>query len=131
MILGVFNLKSDIGAKQAADVTYTFMSSPTIDIVCLSFPTDSYISMITRDKNSLGDTILYLPVFRDLRRLSKELLYYRVHRHHGPRNYTQQLFPVTWTDTSCSLVFSSYDHTSPGPHPILQGVWSMRGHFEI
>ena len=89
MILGVFNLKSDIGAKQAADVTYTFMSSPTcnsIDIVCLSFPTDSYISMITHDKNSLGDTILYSPVFRDLRRLSKELLY-RIHRHHGPRNY--------------------------------------------
>ena len=34
MILGVFNLKSDIGAKRAADVTYihvTFGVDPTAD----------------------------------------------------------------------------------------------------
>ena len=24
-----------------------------------------------------------------------------------------------------------YDHTTPGPHPVLQRVWSMRGDFEI
>ena len=35
----------------------------------------------------------------------------------------QRLLPVTWTDTSCSAIFSSeYDHTAPGTPSITRGV---------
>ena len=46
--------------------------------------------MIARDKNSLGDTILHLLPFRDLRRSSKELLGPTVTTDHGTK---QRLVP--------------------------------------
>ena len=91
--------------------------------------------MIARDKNSLGDTILYLPAFRELRRSSKELLGPTVTTDHGTM---QRLLPMTWTDTSCSAIFGwlgqprGTDMIAPPlqSHPLLHRVWSM-GDFEI
>ena len=70
VILGVFDLKSDMGVKRAADVTYIHVV--TNNRHRLSFPTSSYIFHDRRDKtHCMGDPILYLPAFGDLSEVIK------------------------------------------------------------
>ena len=60
VILGVFDLESDMGVKRAADVTYIHVV--TNNRHRLSFPTSGYIFHDRRDKtHCMGDPILYLP----------------------------------------------------------------------
>ena len=88
--------------------------------------------MTARDKNTLGDTVPYLPAFRDLRKSSEELLGSTVTTDHRTM---QRLLPVSWTDTSCSGIRlaqprgTEYDRTAPGPRSLLQGVLSMGEDF--
>ena len=70
MVSSTLSLTYEPNEWQTSD---TFISLPTTDIDDFSFPTDT-LSKLAWDKNSLGDTTLYLPAFRDERRLSKELV---------------------------------------------------------
>ena len=71
MILGVFNLKSDIGAKRAADIHA--VTNNRHRLFLLSNRQLATFSMIARDKNSLV-TQYCIYQFRDMRTSSEELL---------------------------------------------------------
>ena len=133
MILGVFNLKSDIGAKQAADVTYTFMSSPTCNnrhrvFVLSNMQIVTFLWSLATKTHWVTQYCIHQSSETWGGYQKSCYIGSTVTTDHGTM---QRLLPVTWTDTSCLLIFSSYDRTSPGPHSLLQEVCSMRGHFEI
>ena len=110
----------DIGAKRAADVTCIYFMS------LINCP----FQQIAHNKNSLGDTILYLLSFRDLRRSCIK----RVARPGPPSpRITELCSSCVAGDTSCSTtttwhrIWLHYTWTMPS----IEGVWSMGGDLEI
>ena len=70
MVSSTLSLTYEPNEWQTSDM---FVSLPTTDIRRLLFP-NRCTFQARLGQNSLGDTTLYLPAFRDERRLSKELV---------------------------------------------------------